>query len=164
MKYMANIITGFRILCSFLMLFFPAFSVRFYCMYILGGINDMVDGTIARKTNSSNEFGAKLDTVADFIFMIISFIKLFPMLNVPRWLLIWIVIISMIRIHNIILGFIHKKTFIEIHTLPNKITGLLLFLLPLTLNFIKLKYSSVLVCFVASFSSIQEYFIIRTKP
>ena len=38
----------------------------------------------------------------------------------------------------------------------NKITGLLLFLLPLTLHFIDIKYSSLLVCSIATFSAIQE--------
>jgi len=76
------------------------------------------------------------------------------------WLWIWVVIISMIKMNNMILGFINKKRVSEIHTLPNKITGWLLFLLPFTLPFIELKYSSVLVFFVSSFSSVQEYFII----
>ena len=43
----------------------------------------------------------------------------------------------------------------------NKITGLLLFLFPLTLNFIELKYSAIVLCFVATFSAIQEGHFIR---
>ena len=58
---MANIVTSCRILCSILMLFSPAFSVQFYILYLICGLTDMVDGTIARKTNTDSEFGAKLD-------------------------------------------------------------------------------------------------------
>ena len=47
-KYIANIVTGFRILGSILLLFFPAFSAAFYMIYILCGLSDMIDGTIAR--------------------------------------------------------------------------------------------------------------------
>ena len=34
----------------------------------------MVDGTVARKTNTVSEFGARLDTIADFIFFAVSFL------------------------------------------------------------------------------------------
>ena len=61
MSMLANIITGFRVLCSVLLMFVPTFSVRFYIAYFLCGISDMIDGTVARKTNSDSEFGAKFD-------------------------------------------------------------------------------------------------------
>ena len=42
----------------------------------------------------------------------------------------------------------------------NKVTGLLLFLFPLTLGTIELRYSAVIVCAAAAASAIQEgYFI-----
>ena len=65
---MANIITFVRILCSIAILFCPVFSVAFYSLYITAGLTDMIDGWVARKTNTVSEFGAKLDTVADFVF------------------------------------------------------------------------------------------------
>ncbi len=155
-KYIANILTSFRILGSVFLLFFPAFSVEFYCFYIICGFTDMIDGTIARKTNSTSEFGSKLDTVADIVFVTASLIKVLPMINIPWWLLIWGIIIAIIKIANIILGYIFKKQFISLHTILNKITGLLLFLLPLTLSFLELKYSSIIVCSIATFAALQE--------
>ncbi len=68
-RYAANIITGFRIMFSILLLMFPAFSSGFYAMYLVGGITDMIDGAVARKTNSVSSFGSRLDSLADFIFM-----------------------------------------------------------------------------------------------
>ena len=53
-KHIANIITSCRILCSIIMMFFPVFSVMFYIMYLLCGLTDMIDGTIARKTNTAS--------------------------------------------------------------------------------------------------------------
>ena len=47
---MANIITGLRIACSIALLFCPAFSPAFYTLYIIAGVSDMIDGTVARKT------------------------------------------------------------------------------------------------------------------
>ena len=51
---MANIVTSCRILYSILMQFPPAFSAWFYTMYLFCGLTDMVDGTIARKTNTDS--------------------------------------------------------------------------------------------------------------
>ena len=162
-RHIANIVTGCRVLGSSLLLLFPAFSVEFYITYIICGISDMIDGTIARKTNSTSESGAKIDTAADFAFVTVSLIKILPTLDIPQRLWIWGVVILIIKIGNIILGYAYKKQFISMHTISNKITGLLLFLLPLTLPFIELKYSSVAVCFLATFAAIQEGIYIATN-
>lgn len=155
-KYIANILTGFRILGSILLLFFPAFSVGFYIIYLFCGFSDMIDGTIARKTNSTSEFGAKIDTVADLLFVAASIIRLLPAIHIPGWLWIWGGGIAVIKVSNIILGYASKKQLISLHSIMNKITGLLLFLLPLTLSFIEAKYSSVAVCSIATLAAIQE--------
>ena len=88
-KNVANILTSFRIVGSVLLLFFPVFSEAFYSIYLLCGFSDMIDGTIARKTNSVSEFGSKLDTVADIVFVAVSLIKLLPTIHIPEWLWIW---------------------------------------------------------------------------
>ncbi len=122
----------------------------------------MVDGTIARKTNSVSAFGSRLDTIADFIFASAALFKLLPAMNISRWIWIWILIIAVIKITNIISGFVCKKRFVAEHTVMNKITGLLMFLLPLTLPVIELKYSAAAVCIIATFSAVQEGHYIRT--
>lgn len=161
-KHIANIVTSCRIIFSILMLFFPTFSTWFYVMYLLCGLTDMFDGTIARKTNSVSTFGSRLDTIADFIFVSAALVKLLPVMKISQWLWIWIVIIASIKIANIISGFVCQKRFVEEHTVMNKITGLLLFLLPFTLPVIELKYSAAAVCIIASFSTVQEGHYIRT--
>ena len=159
-KHIANILTGFRIFGSILLLFFPAFSLNFYITYILCGFSDMIDGIIARKTNSTSEFGSRLDTTADFVFVVVSLFKLLPAIQIPQWLGIWGGVISVIKISNIIWGYVSKKQFISLHTIMNKVTGLLLFLWPLTISFVELKYIAVTVCSVATLSAIQEGFYV----
>ncbi|MBE6900409.1 MAG: CDP-alcohol phosphatidyltransferase family protein [Ruminococcaceae bacterium] len=153
---MANIVTGCRILGSILLLFFPAFSAEFYIVYLICGFSDMIDGTIARKTKSACEFGSKLDTAADLAFVTASLIKILPAINIPQWLWIWGAVIAIIKTGSIVWGYISQKRFISLHTAMNKISGFFLFLLPLTLNFIELKYSSAAVCSAATFAAIQE--------
>lgn len=155
-KHFANILTSFRILGSILLLFFPVFSVPFYIIYLFCGFSDMIDGTIARKTNSTSEFGSKLDTAADLVFAAVSLIKILPAIHIPGWVWIWGGMIAVIKISNIIWGYVSEKQFIARHTVMNKVTGLLLFLLPFTLSFVELKYSSIVVCSIATFSAIQE--------
>ena len=162
-KHVANIVTGFRILGSVLLLFFPAFSVEFYIIYIICGFSDMIDGTIARRTNSTSELGAKIDTVADLAFVAVSLIKILPTIHISVWLWIWGSVIAIIKMGNIVWGYALKKQFIFLHTIMNKITGLLLFLFPLTLSFVEVKYSSIVVCFVATFAAIQEGVYIATN-
>lgn len=158
---MVNIITSCRIVCSVLMLFSPVLSVWFNSFYLFGGLTDMIDGTVARKTNTDSKFGARLDTVADFIFTAVAMVKVLPVMHIPKWLWVWIIVIAIIKMGNVIAGFIYKKKFVAEHTLMNKITGILLFLLPMTLRFVELKYSAVIVCLVATFSAIQEAYLIR---
>lgn len=162
-KHIANILTGCRILGSILLLFFPAFSAAFYILYLLCGFSDMIDGTIARKTNSTSEFGSRLDTAADLIFTAASFFKLLPAICMPEWLWIWGSVIAVIRISNIIWGYAAKGQFISLHTMMNKAAGLLLFLLPLTISFVELKYAAIAVCSAATFSAVQEGFYVMTN-
>ena len=112
---MANIITILRIICSIFILFYLPFSIEFYILYLLAGLTDMIDGTVARK------------------------------------------------IINVISGFVVHNKFVVEHTIMNKFTGLLLFILPLTLTIVDLKYTSIVVCLFATFAAIQEGHLIRTE-
>ena len=160
---MANIITCIRILCSIALLFCPVFSAAFYSLYISAGVSDMIDGWVARKTNTASEFGAKLDTMADIVFVIVCLFKLLPVMDIPVWIYVWIGVIALIKVINIVSGYVVQKQFVAIHSLMNKVTGVLLFLLPLTFSFVELKYSAAVVCVFATFSAVQEGHFIRTK-
>ena len=160
---MANIITSSRILFSIALLFFPTFSPAFYALYLAAGITDMIDGTVARKTGKASEFGTRLDSIADIVFVVVCLIKLIPDINIPTWFYVWIGIIALIRIINIVSGLIMQKRFILLHTIMNKVTGLLLFVLPLTVPFLEIKYTALPVCAVATFAAIQEGHFIRTN-
>ena len=159
----ANTITFCRILFSILMFFFPAFSGGFYACYLIAGITDMIDGTVARKLGTSSEFGEKLDTVADFVFVAAALYKLLPVMKISRAIWIWAGLIAVIKLINIISGFIVQKRFVAVHSLSNKITGALLFVLPLTLSLVDVSYSAIIVCLAATFAAIQEGHIIRNK-
>ena len=160
---MANIVTSLRIVCSIALLFCPIFSSAFYVLYLTAGVSDMVDGWIARRTHTASELGAKLDTIADIVFVIVCLVKLLPVLDIPVWLDVWIGVIALIKIINIISGFVVQKRFVSVHSIMNKTTGLLLLIFPLTISFIDLKYTAALVCIFATYAAIQEGHFIRTN-
>jgi CDP-diacylglycerol--glycerol-3-phosphate 3-phosphatidyltransferase len=158
----ANLITGTRILCSVALLFCPAFSLPFFVLYLAAGLTDMIDGPVARKNGTVSEFGAKLDTTADFLFVAACLIKLLPLIPFPLWLWLWLIGIALIKAVNLLSGYIVQKRFVTMHTVMNKTTGILLFVLPLTVPVVALKYSAPVVCMAATFAAIQEGHYIRT--
>ena len=162
-KYIANIITASRIVFSLPLLLIPLSSAWFYVFYLLGGLSDMIDGTVARRTNSASEFGARLDTVSDFVFMSVALIKFLPHLHISVWMWIWIGIIAMIKLGNVVWGFVRTKKLISPHTVLNKVTGLFLFLLPVTISFVDLTYTLPIVCTVAMVAAMHEWYYMEKK-
>ena len=159
-KHIANIITGSRAIFSLPLLFIPLSSGWFYTLYLLCGLTDMIDGTVARKTGAVSTFGARLDTVSDFIFMLVCSVKILPHLHIPVWLWVWITLIALTKILNIAFVFVRKKSLISIHSVFNKITGLALFLLPFSLTFIPTTYSVAAIGVLTTGAVIQEVCLI----
>lgn len=135
----ASVITGIRILCSVTLLAVPPFSISFYVLYLTAAFSDMIDGTVARKTGKASEFGSKFDSIADIIFVAVCLINLIPVMDIETWLYIWIAIIAVIKGINILYGLKKHKRVVFVHSILNKVTGILAFLLPLTLPFLELR-------------------------
>ena len=153
---MTNLITITRILCSIALLFCTALSSCFYAFYITAGVSDMVDGWVARKTNTVSDFGSKLDTIADIFFVAICLVKLLPVLHLPVWIYVWVAVIACIKVFNIVYSLAVRKQFLADHSILNKVTGALLFALPLTLSVIDVKYNAAAVCVVATVAAVRE--------
>ena len=157
---MANFITIIRILCSLALLFFMPLSLPFYALYTAAGLSDIFDGLIARKTNTETKFGAKLDTLADIVFAAVVLIKLLPILELPVWMIVWVGVIALIKLVNIAIGFVRHHTLTAVHSVINKVTGVLVFILPFTLQIINIRYTAVFVCAVATVAAIMESYTV----
>lgn len=172
MKHLANIITAMRIAAAIVMLFFLPLTFpipdtgtfwipewgAFFVFYTVCGVSDMVDGTVARKLGTAGGFGAKLDSVADFVFFLSAAFKLLPALwSVLPVVSLWLVAaIAIIKATSAVIGAVrfHKPCFL--HTYLNKLTGAAVFLLPYFYRagfFHTLIY---IVCAVALLASIEE--------
>ncbi|MGN0174025.1 MAG: CDP-alcohol phosphatidyltransferase family protein [Acutalibacteraceae bacterium] len=150
-----------RLVAALLLLFTDTFSVLFFVLYIYGGISDMIDGRIAGYTGFESKTGERLDSIADFVFIAVCLFKILPIFSVPLWIWIMIGVIAMIKIVNLISGYVCRREILFLHTTANRITGFLLFLMPLTLNFIPISYTAAIVGTVAAFAAIQEGHFIR---
>ena len=62
---------------------------------------------------------------------------------------------------NIAAGYIRQHEFISVHSIINKVTGGLLFVFPLTLAFMDLRYSAAVVCMVATVAAVYEGYLIQ---
>jgi len=159
-KQIPNIITLCRIIGSMGLLLCPVFFPCFYGLYLFCGLTDMMDGTIARKTGTASTFGARLDTVADFLFAVVSFGKVLPVTRIPVWAWVWTAAIAAVKLVNLIWGFLRRKQMPSLHTRMNKLAGLCLFLLPLTTALVELRYTAPVVCAVATLAALQEGYCI----
>ena len=158
---MANLITVLRIVFSIGIVFCPVPSTGFYALYLTAGFTDIVDGWVARMTHTESEFGSKLDTLADAVFVAVCLVKLSPILHLPAWQYVWIALIAAIKVLNLFFGYLTQKKFTEIHSIMNKITGGALFLLPLTISAVDPFFSVSVVCLIATLAALQEGRLIR---
>ena len=155
-KYIANIVTGSRIVAVVPLLFIPLSSGWFYALYLFCGSTDMIDGTIARKTGAESTFGARLDTVADLVFVLVCAGRILPSICIPSWLWVWISLIATVKVGCIAFALARWKTLVSVHSVLNKVAGGALFLFPLLTAFTDPVYSVVPICLLATVAALRE--------
>jgi len=160
-KNLANIITVLRIIMAVIMFFASTFSNGFYFLYTLCGLSDMADGFIARRIKTESKLGAMLDSFADVIFLVVVVLKIFPEIKFEKWIWLWIVVITVIRIINILSGYIMHGKIIMLHTYLNKLTGLLLFIMIFLIRSFEIGVLAAIIHIIATFAAIQEGHLIR---
>ncbi len=135
-KHIANVLTVSRIILSLvLLLFFKEISVLFIILYTIAEFTDIIDGTIARKTGSCSHTGAVLDSIADLLLAANLVKMVFAMKVIRKKLAIWLLIALGIGALSPIINFIkHKKVFF-IHSIPCKVCGAVITIVPFAIFF-----------------------------
>ena len=113
-------------------------TVPFWVLYAIAGMTDMLDGFLAWRWGVESKFGARLDSLADFVFVLAVGYKLFPWLKLPSALWMMIGLIALVKIVNTISSlqskaakpsaYVVKHKIVFLHTKANKLTGFLLFI------------------------------------
>jgi phosphatidylserine synthase len=153
-KNLPNAISISRIVFSISLLAILNVKWLFCIVYLLIGISDFLDGYLARKYKLESEFGAKLDSISDLVFFsILTILILTQFISIFFSLGFYIIVVVVIRIFSIILGLTRFKKFVFVHTIANKVCGVLVYIVPLWILFIETRIYPVLVlicCFVAA--------------
>ena len=152
-----------RIVLCLPLLIVDAMTIPFWVIYLIAGLTDMLDGFLARRWGVESKFGARLDSLADFVFVLTVGYKFFPLLKLPATLWMMIGLIALVKTVNAISSYVVKHRIEFLHTKVNKLTGFLLFIGMMTVGqsyFIPVAW--VIAC-IALFAAIQEGHIIRSK-
>ena len=163
MKQIPNLLSVSRIALCLPLLLVDAMTMSFWVLYVIGGTTDILDGFLARRWGVVSKFGARLDSLADFVFVLAVGYKLFPWLKLPAALWMMIGLIALVKILNAISSYVVKYKIEFLHTKANKLTGFLLFIGMMAVGqsyFIPVAW--VIAC-IALFAAIQEGHIIRSK-
>ena len=127
-----NGLTLFRMLGGALLLFFAPESLFFLLLYALCCLSDALDGFLARKWGCAGEKGARLDTLADILLLGVLILKLGPLLlsKLPMLFYLLTGTVLLLRLSAYAVAAVKFKRFLSLHTRLNKLTGLLLSLVP----------------------------------
>lgn len=131
-KYIPNILTALRMLGAVLLLLTKPLTLPFYLLHIFCGLTDALDGAFARALHASSRLGAQLDSIADLMFYGVMMGKLMPILleRMPAslWWIVGAAVFIRLCAYGVAAATQHR--FSALHTILNKLTGLLVFLVP----------------------------------
>lgn len=127
MRFVPHAITILRIVLSFTLPLLVHTPPAFAAVCLLAGLSDAADGYLARKFKLASPLGARLDSLADFIFFSTTLLLLGPTMATPPVLAL-IIFIAVIRLANLATTRRRFGQWNAMHTWGNKLSGLLLFL------------------------------------
>ena len=163
MKRIPNLLSTSRIALCLPLLLVDAMTLPFWVLYLIAGLTDMLDGFLARRWGVESKFGARLDSLADFVFVLTVGYKFFPLLKLPATLWMMIGLIALVKMVNTICSYMVRHRIEYLHTKANKLTGLLLFIGMMAIGqsyFISVAW---MIACIALFAAIQEGHYIRNK-
>lgn len=163
MKHIPNLLSMSRIALCLPLLLVDAMTMPFWALYVIAGTTDMLDGFLARRWGVESKFGARLDSLADFVFVLAVGYKLFPLLKLPATLWMMTGLIALVKIVNAISAYVVKHRIEYLHTKANKVTGFLLFIGVMTIGQSYFVPVAWMISCIALFAAIQEGHLIRSN-
>jgi len=161
MKRIPDLLSMSRIVLCLPLLMVDAMTIPFWVIYLIAGLTDILDGFLARRWGVESKFGARLDSLADFVFVLAVGYKLFPYLKLPAMLWMMIGLIAMMKASNAVSAYLVRQRIEFLHTKANKLTGFFLFIGMMTIGqsyFIPVAW---IIASIALFAAIQEGHLIR---
>ena len=138
-------------------------TLPFWVLYVIAGLTDILDGFLARRWGVESKFGARLDSLSDFVFVLVVGYKLFPYLKLPATLWMMIGLIALVKTVNAISSYVVRHRIDYLHTKANKLTGFLLFVGMMMIGQSYFITTAWMIACIALFAAIQEGHYIRSK-
>lgn len=155
-RHLASLITVSRIVGAFLLLLTKPLTSFFYFLYALCCISDIADGYIARKTKTESRTGEILDSIADFILIVVVLVIFIPLLAWEHWMFYWMGAIALTRVASYTVGYMKYHAFPFLHTYANKATGIALACFPFLYYALGMTVTATILCGIASLSALEE--------
>ena len=163
MKQIPNLLSMSRIVLCLPLLMVDAITMPFWILYLIAGLTDMLDGFLARRWRVESKFGARLDSLADFVFVLVVGYKLFPWLKLPPTLWMMIGLIALVKASNAVSAYIVRQRIEFLHTKANKLTGFFLFIGMMAIGQSYFVPEAWIISCIALFAAIQEGHYIRSS-
>lgn len=104
MKYAANIMTVLRIGLSLLILVFLNSRWIAFALFVAAGVTDLLDGVVARRTGTTSQLGAKLDSAADIVMFGVMIACVIVWAGSALWELVPLLIaVALVRVGNLVI-------------------------------------------------------------
>ena len=164
MKHIPNIFSISRIILFIALLRLFEHPFAFAVCYTIAGMTDVLDGFIARKFKVESPLGARLDSLGDLFFYLVLtsyLIVVHSAAIAPYWIPIGLLVA--IRLGNLAWGLFKFRKATSIHTIANKVSGLLIFALPLML-LLNVRQYLIPTTVVAFWAAIEETIILTRSP
>ncbi len=160
-KYIPNVLTTMRLLSAVCLFFVEPLSDTFFIIYTFAGVSDVLDGLIARAAGCTSSLGARLDSMADLCFYAVMLLRILPIVwpIVDLWKWCFVAGIIFVRVISYSIVAIKYKRFSAMHTYLNKVTGLIVFLIPYMIRRPFFSVFCTVICFVAAAATFEELII-----
>lgn len=102
--------------------------------------------------------GALLDSIADIVFLAIIAFKLVSLVFkiLPNWSIVVCIIITIVKVMVYLVGYIKFHCFVALHTILNKVMGIVLFLSMYIFMIVEVDIIIVFLCIVGVIAAIEE--------
>lgn len=159
-----NSLSILRIVLSLLIPFVAQNKTLLFVIMLLCGLTDVLDGFIARRFNCQSQLGARLDSIGDFVFFLVLVLYfLVWRIDLIKENIVFLSAVIAVRLSSLIACRVKNRKAYTLHTIANKITGVVVFTGILISFIIEKRVIIEIILTVALVSAVEEQLIMITR-
>ena len=159
-----NSLSILRIVLSLLILVAVQNKTLIFVIMLLCGLTDVLDGFIARRFNCQSQLGARLDSIGDLVFFLVLVLYfLVWRIDLIKENIVFLSAVTAVRLASLIVSRVKNRKAYALHTIANKITGVVVFTGILISFIIEKRVIIEIILTVALVSAVEELLIMITR-